>query len=53
MTKTIDTISEIVHAPKHALRWAGGRADKVHQHRYERRKTKVHIKLRDWREDLV
>ena len=45
MTKTLDTITEIVRDPKHAFRKADDRPVKAQKHRYERRKIKEFIKL--------
>ena len=51
MTKTLDTITEIVRDPKHAFRKADDRPVKAQKHRYERRKIKEFIKLGDWAQE--
>lgn len=50
MTKSANTLSEIVHVPKHVFRQAGQRPGKPQQRRYERRKIKEYLKLQDWQE---
>jgi hypothetical protein len=53
MTKTNDTISEVIRNPKHPFRKADDRPIKAQKHRYERRKVKEFIRLGDWsQEDL-
>jgi hypothetical protein len=51
MTKTIDTITEIIRDPKHPFRKADDRPMKAQKHRYERRKVKEIIRLGDWVEE--
>lgn len=48
MTKTLDSISEIIRNPKHPFRKADDRPVKAQKHRYERRKIKEYIKLGNW-----
>lgn len=50
MTKPMNAMNETVLAPKHAFRPAENRPGKAHQRRYERRKVKEYIKLRNWQE---
>jgi hypothetical protein len=51
MTKTIDTVTEIIRDPKHPFRKADDRPMKAQKHRYERRKVKEIIRLGDWVEE--
>ena len=51
MTKTIDSITEIVRNPKYAFRKADDRPAKAQKHRYERRKIRGFIKLGDWAQE--
>lgn len=51
MTKTIDSITEIIRNPKHPFRKADDRPVKAQKHRYERRKIKEIIKLGDWAQE--
>lgn len=48
MTKSNDTINEIVRNPKHLFRKADDRPVKAQKHRYERRKIKEYLRLGDW-----
>ena len=48
MTKTNDTISEIIRNPKHPFRKADDRPVKAQKHRYERRKIREYLRLGDW-----
>jgi len=48
MTKSIDSITEIVRNPKPSFRKADDRPAKAQRHRYERRKIKEYMKLSDW-----
>lgn len=52
MTKTIDALDEIVRTPKHRFPNAESRPGKARQHRYERRKIKEYISLRDWQDEI-
>jgi hypothetical protein len=51
MTKTIDTLTEIIRNPKHPFRKADDRPVKAQKHRYERRKIREFIKLSDWAQE--
>jgi len=51
MTKTLDTITEIIRDPKHPFRKADDRPVKAQKHRYERRKIKEFIKLSNWAQE--
>jgi hypothetical protein len=51
MTKTIDTVTEIIRDPKHPFRKVDDRPMKAQKHRYERRKVKEIIRLGDWAEE--
>jgi hypothetical protein len=51
MTKSIDTITEIIRNPKHSFRKADDRPVKAQKHRYERRKIREFLKLGDWVQD--
>jgi hypothetical protein len=53
MTKTLDTISEIIRNPKHPFRKADDRPAKAQKHRYERRKIKEYIKLGSWAQESL
>jgi hypothetical protein len=53
MTKTIDTITEIIRNPKHPFRKADDRPAKAQKHRYERRKIKEYIKLGNWAQESL
>jgi hypothetical protein len=48
MSKSLDTISEVVRNPKHPFRQVADRPDKPHKHRYERRKIKQVLHQGDW-----
>jgi len=50
MPRSMNTLSEIAHAPKHAFRQAEHRPGKAQQRRYERRKIREYLKLHDWQE---
>ena len=51
MTKTVDTITEIIRNPKHPFRKADDRPAKAQKHRYDRRKIKEYIKLGNWTQE--
>jgi len=51
MTKTNDSITEIIRNPKHPFRKADDRPVKAQKHRYERRKIKEIIRLGDWAQE--
>ncbi len=49
MTKSLETITEAIHNPKHPFPQVADRPDKQHKNRYERRKVKQYIQLGgDW-----
>ncbi len=48
MPKSLDTIAEVIRNTKHPFRAVSDRPGKPKKHRYERRKIKEYIKLRDW-----
>lgn len=48
MSKSLETISEAIHNPKHPFPQVADRPDKPHKNRYERRKVKQYINLGDW-----
>lgn len=52
MTKTIIAINQIAYTAKHPFPNAGRRPGKARQHRYERRKIKECIHLRDWQDEF-
>ena len=51
MSKSIDTITEIIRDPKHYFRKADDRPVKAQRHRYSRRKIKEYLKQSDWADD--
>ena len=51
MSKTLDSISDIIRDPKHTFRKADDRPVKAQKHRYERRKVKGYMKHSDWEQD--
>jgi hypothetical protein len=48
MARTLDAIAEIIRNPKPTFRKADAQPVKAQKHRYERRKIKEFIRLRDW-----
>jgi hypothetical protein len=48
MTKSLETIAEAIHNPKHPFPQVADRPDKPHKNRYERRKVKQIIQTGDW-----
>jgi len=48
MTRTNETLSEIIRNPRPAFRKADDRPIKAQKHRYERRKIKGFLRLGDW-----
>jgi hypothetical protein len=48
MTKTLDTLAEVIQNPKPSFRQVDDRPEKAKKHRYERRKIKEIIRLGDW-----
>ena len=48
MTKTPDTMQEVIRNPKHSFRQVVDRPGKPKKHRYERRKIREFIRLGDW-----
>ena len=53
MTKSIDTITDIVRNPKHSFRKVDERPAKAHKHRYERRKIKEFLRTSDLTQEVV
>jgi hypothetical protein len=53
MTKTLDAITEAIRNPKRAFRKIGHQPTKSLKHRYERRKIREYLHLRDWLEEEV
>jgi hypothetical protein len=51
MSKTLETIAEIIRNPKPTFRKADDRPEKAQKHRYERRKIREFIRLGDWAEE--
>jgi hypothetical protein len=48
MTKSSDVLSEIVSRTKRALRGLEARPEKIHKHRYERRRIKEYLRQGNW-----
>ena len=48
MTKSFETISEVVRAAKHAFSKADNYPKKPLRNRYERRKVRSYLALTDW-----
>jgi hypothetical protein len=53
MSKTMDSIANILRASKHPFHQADGRPTKARQHRYERRKIKEHLRVCEWWNPLL
>lgn len=51
MVKTLDVITETVRNSKHSFRHAEDRPRKEQQHRYERRKIREFLRLKEWSPD--
>ena len=51
MSKSIDSVTEIIRNPNHPFRKAEDRPAKAQKHRYERRKIKEIMKLNDWSDE--
>lgn len=48
MTKSLETVSEVVRNDKHPFRKADSQPKKAQKNRYERRKIKEFLYLTDW-----
>lgn len=48
MTKTLETVTEVVKNDKHPFRKADNQPNKALKNRYERRKIKEFLHLTDW-----
>lgn len=48
MTKTLDTLAEVIRDPKPTFRQIDDRPQKAKKHRYERRKIRECLRLGDW-----
>ncbi len=48
MTKSLEVISEAIRNPKHPFRKVDNQPKKPLKHRYERRKIREYLHLRDW-----
>ncbi len=48
MTKSLEIISEAIRNPKHPFRKVDNQPKKPLKHRYERRKIREYLHLRDW-----
>ncbi len=48
MTKSLEVISEAVTNPKHPFRKMDNQPKKPLKHRYERRKIREYLHLREW-----
>jgi hypothetical protein len=48
MTKSLEVIGEAVRNPKHSFPKVDNQPKKPQKHRYERRKIKEYLHLRDW-----
>jgi len=53
MKQTFEVITEIIRNPKHPFRKADDAPAKAKKHRYERRKIKEFIRLKDWTEEQM
>ena len=51
MTKTLETLSEVIRNPKPSFRQIEDRPEKAKKHRYERRKVREFIRLGDWAQE--
>jgi len=51
MTKSIESMTEIVRNAKHPFRKADDMPAKPQKHRYERRKIRSFLRLGDWIEE--
>lgn len=49
----MDTIASILRTAKHPFRQAEDRPTKARQHRYERRKINEHLRVCEWRDQLL
>ena len=50
MNKSLTAITEIVRTPKNNFRNTDDRPGKAQKHRYERRKIKEYLRIKDWEE---
>ncbi len=48
MTKSLEVITEAVRNPKHPFRKIDSQPKKENKHRYERRKIREYLQLRNW-----
>ncbi len=48
MTKSLDLIVETIRNTKHPFRQVDSRPEKPQKSRYERRKIREYLRLRDW-----
>ena len=48
MTKSLEVISEAIRNPKHPFRKVDNQPKKPLKHRYERRKIRSYLHLREW-----
>ncbi|MCX6895161.1 MAG: hypothetical protein NTZ16_06630 [Verrucomicrobia bacterium] len=48
MTKSLETINEVIKDPNHPFRKADDRPKKAQKNRYERRKIKEYLHVDDW-----
>jgi len=48
MTKSLEVITEAIRNPKHPFRKVDNQPKKPLKHRYERRKIREYLHLRDW-----
>ncbi len=53
MTKSIETITEVIRSSKHPFRQVADRPDKPKKNRYERRKIREYLRLNDWSEQTA
>lgn len=53
MNNTLDSIGMLLRAARHPFHRVENRPTKAHQHRYERRKIREHLKACDWQDAVV
>lgn len=53
MSKTLQTITDVIRNPKHPFRQVDDRPDKSKKHRYERRKIRELIRYGDWTQEMA
>ena len=51
MTKSMESINDVIRDPKHSFRKADSQPKKAMKHRYERRKIKEYLHLADLQSD--